>query len=65
MDQTSLQVASTQLANAAQGAVTSVEHSPVILHGGMSMWSLFWGAEPIVKFVMLGLVAASIWSWTV
>jgi biopolymer transport protein TolQ len=68
MDQSTLQNVSTHVANAAQGVVTSIEHTamtPAMVHGGMSMWDLFWGAEPIVKFVMLGLVAASIWSWTI
>jgi biopolymer transport protein TolQ len=29
------------------------------------MWDLFWGAAPIIKLVMLGLIIASIWSWTI
>jgi len=31
----------------------------------LSMWGLFMMADPIVKAVMLMLVAASIWSWTI
>lgn len=30
-----------------------------------SLWSLFWGADWIVQMVMLGLLMASIWSWTI
>lgn len=30
-----------------------------------TMWSLFAGADLVVQLVMLGLVAASIWSWTI
>lgn len=33
--------------------------------GSMSVWSLFWGAEPIVQLVMIGLLAASFWCWTI
>lgn len=31
----------------------------------LSMWDLFWGADIVIKLVMLGLIAASIWSWTI
>jgi len=31
----------------------------------MSMWGLFMQADPIVKLVMLLLVAASVWSWSI
>ncbi len=31
----------------------------------LSMWSLFWQAHIVVKLVMLGLVAASIWCWAI
>ena len=27
----------------------------------ISLWSMFWGAHFVVKFVMLGLLAASVW----
>lgn len=33
--------------------------------GKMSMWDLFWGADIVVQLVMLGLIAASLWSWTI
>lgn len=31
----------------------------------MSMWGLFLQADPIVKFVMIILVLASVWSWSI
>jgi biopolymer transport protein TolQ len=31
----------------------------------LSMWALFWQADPVVKFVMFMLVAASFWSWAI
>lgn len=31
----------------------------------MSMWGLFLQADPIVKLVMLSLILASVWSWTI
>ena len=33
--------------------------------GGFSILSLFWQAHIVVKLVMLGLVAASIWCWAI
>ena len=30
-----------------------------------SIFSLFWNASPIIKFVMIGLIVASVWSWAV
>ena len=32
---------------------------------GLSVWSLFWRADFIVKLVMFVLLAASIWSWAI
>ncbi|MBX3486541.1 MAG: protein TolQ [Candidatus Paracaedibacteraceae bacterium] len=29
------------------------------------MFDMFWGADPIIKLVMLALIAASFWSWTI
>lgn len=46
--------------------VTSLGHvstSPVT--HDLSMWGLFWGASPVIKFVMFGLIVASVWSWTI
>jgi biopolymer transport protein TolQ len=33
--------------------------------GEISLWSMFWGAHFVVKFVMLGLLAASVWCWAI
>ncbi|MER0236816.1 protein TolQ [Fulvimarina sp. MAC8] len=32
---------------------------------GVSMWDLFWQAGFIVKLVMIGLIAASVWTWAI
>ena len=42
----------------------SMAHAPSIAKH-LSMWDLFWGADIVIKLVMLGLVAASVWSWTI
>ena len=31
----------------------------------MSLWGLFWQAHIVVKLVMIGLIAASIWCWAI
>jgi biopolymer transport protein TolQ len=31
----------------------------------MSFWSLFWHAHIVVKLVMIGLIAASVWCWSI
>jgi biopolymer transport protein TolQ len=31
----------------------------------LSLWGLFWQAHIVVKLVMLGLVAGSIWTWSI
>ncbi|HEV2573912.1 MAG TPA: protein TolQ [Beijerinckiaceae bacterium] len=31
----------------------------------VTLWGMFWGAHFVVKLVMLGLLAASIWSWAI
>jgi len=33
--------------------------------GDITLWSMFWHAHFVVKFVMLGLMAASVWSWAI
>jgi len=43
-------------ADVAQGA--QVAHD-------MSLWGLFWQAHFVVKLVMLGLIAASVWCWAI
>jgi biopolymer transport protein TolQ len=31
----------------------------------VSFWHMFWGAHFVVKVVMIGLLAASVWSWSI
>ena len=31
----------------------------------ITIWSMFWGAHIVVKFVMVGLLAASVWCWAI
>ena len=31
----------------------------------VTLWNLFWQAHMVVKLVMLGLVAASVWCWAI
>src|SRR5215208_4254789 len=31
----------------------------------LSLWGLFWNAHIIVKLVMVGLLAASVWCWAI
>src|SRR5690606_20018836 len=33
--------------------------------GDHSLWALFWQAGWVVKLVMLGLLAASVWTWAI
>jgi biopolymer transport protein TolQ len=33
--------------------------------GDHSLWALFWQAGWVVKLVMLGLIAASVWTWAI
>ena len=32
---------------------------------GLSMWDMIWDSDMITKVVMIGLIAASIWSWAI
>ena len=45
------EVAATQIANPAIAEIT--------------VWSMFWNAHIVVKFVMLGLLGASVWCWAI
>jgi biopolymer transport protein TolQ len=38
---------------------------PEMVQQGLSMSDLFWGAEPIIKLIILMLVIASFWCWTI
>ena len=31
----------------------------------MSLWDMVWSSDTITKLVMIGLIAASIWSWAI
>lgn len=33
--------------------------------GQMSMWDLVWASDMVTKVVMIGLIAASVWSWAI
>ncbi|MBX3457274.1 MAG: protein TolQ [Candidatus Paracaedibacteraceae bacterium] len=39
--------------------------TPATTDHSLSMLDMFWGADPIIKLVMLALIAASFWSWTI
>lgn len=49
----------------AQNLLPQAGTSAAAVAGNMSMWDLFWHATPVVKLVMLILLAASFWSWTI
>ena len=34
-------------------------------HTDLSIWALFWQADLVVKTVMIGLLAASVWCWAI
>jgi biopolymer transport protein TolQ len=34
-------------------------------HADLSIWALFWQADLVVKTVMVGLLAASVWCWAI
>lgn len=55
MDQTALQTVNSLPLAAAHEAVAP----------NLSMMELFWNADPIIKLIMLGLIAASFWCWTI
>lgn len=63
MDASSIPATAEQASQAVSAAITT--KAPVIASHSMSLWGLFWGAEPIVKLVMTGLIVASIWSWAI
>ena len=43
-----------------------VEAGQVALNAGdASLWHLFWQATPLVKFVMVGLISASVICWAI
>jgi biopolymer transport protein TolQ len=60
MDSTTLQTATNHLAVVGG----EIANQAPVAHGS-SMWGLFWEAELIVQLVMVGLIVASFWSWTI
>ena len=43
-----------------------MENLPLAVTGSeLSVWALFWQAGWVVKLVMVGLLAASIWTWAI
>jgi biopolymer transport protein TolQ len=36
-----------------------------VTHTDLSIWALFWEADLVVKAVMIGLLAASVWCWAI
>ncbi len=42
-----------------------MENSVVEVASDLSMWSLFWQADMVVKSVILALLCASIWCWAI
>lgn len=55
MDESTLQAINSQ----------ALAPAPETVERGFSMLEMFWGADPVIKLVMLILVAASFWSWTI
>ncbi|MGL4495446.1 MAG: protein TolQ, partial [Beijerinckiaceae bacterium] len=39
--------------------------TPETAASDLSLWALFWQAHFVVKLVMLGLLAASVWCWAI
>ncbi len=65
MDQSTLQNAAAKTVAVGQGMAHSLAEPVAPVMHSLTMWDLFWGAAPIIKLVMLGLIIASIWSWTI
>lgn len=57
---TPIQPAADQIGNISVSGEIAAQAS-----GNLSMFDLFLQAEPLVKFVMLGLLVASVWSWAI
>lgn len=50
---------------AAIQSVAAVAASASAVPEGLSLWSLFWDAAPIIKMVIIVLLGASFWCWTI
>jgi biopolymer transport protein TolQ len=46
------------------GIVSQASHSSA-LHSSSSIFDLFWNAGPMIKLIILSLLASSVWSWTI
>ena len=48
-------------------ALAAADITQTVLSGtpDVTLWNLFWQAHVVVKLVMLGLVAASVWCWAI
>ena len=60
MDQTAIQ--SVAAGTVTQGIPMGI---PVGVSESLSLWGMFWDAEPIIKLVILVLLGASLWCWTI
>lgn len=65
MDQASLHAAATAVAPVAMGTPVGAPAGVPVAESGLSLWGLFFGAEPIIMLVMILLLVASFWSWTI
>ncbi len=45
--------------------ISQMDPSMAATHTELSIWSMFWGADIIVKAVMLILIMLSIWTWAI
>ena len=51
-----------------QSTIQSVAAVAAVSSGvpdGLSLWGLFWDAAPVIKLVILSLIGASFWCWTI
>jgi len=48
-----------------QATIQSVAAVAAATPDGLSLWALFWGAAPIIKLVIIALLGASFWCWTI
>lgn len=65
MQQTGLSHIPAGLESTSESVVSSMPLASESLSHGISFGDLFWGADPVIKLVMLGLIAASFWCWTI
>lgn len=65
--QTATQAAQTAIdtSHLAHQAIDSTQVGQSVEGFHLSLWDLFFGADLVVQLIMLGLVAASVWSWAI